>query len=202
MPRDCNRPAALVHLLRRPGRRLAGDHGVTMVEAVIGMLLFSMLMLAILSLFGTSWKTEVKAFTDQAMQRTARNLLYQIVNGNATAATPYAGLLKACEVITDPASSAIAYHVQWKDSAGVQHDDAVCYYRSGNQVYRVVSPYVAPLTILTSGGTEAAEWITTFEVSANGVIPVELLVVVTHPQKGTSITVQTRVTPRNLPTGP
>jgi len=188
--------AAIRGLLRRPGRSGAG---FTLIEAVIGIGLFSLVLLAILIVTGTSWKTQVTAQTDYKAQWVARNLINTIINGDPHDAEAK-GLIQACEVVTDPELSALAYRVVWTDEADVEHDDAVYYYLSGQKVYRRVEAYTSPLSIVTGGGTEVADLILAFNLSPNGTIPVEISVTVGQPQ-GDPVTLQTKMTPRNLTEG-
>jgi len=177
---------------------LREGRGFTLVEAVVGIGLFSLILLAILLVTGTSWKTEVKARTDHKAQWVARGILQVITNGDPHPAVPVKGLLQASEVATDPANSALAYRVTWIDSSEVVHDDAVHYYLLGEKVYRRVEAYTSPLTPLTTGGAEIADGVTSFVLSADGAIPVEITVTVSYLE-GNSVTLQTKVTPRNLP---
>ena len=183
-------------LLRRGG----GQGGFTLVEMIIGMALLGLILVATLSVTTSGWRAEVKASTDFEVQTIARDMLNRIVSGDPRPTVPVKGLRSAREFVTDPDYPALAYRVTWKDSSEVQHDDAVSYYVSGGRIYRVVSPYVAPLSIVTTGGTELADKVASFVISPSGAVPVLLVLTITHP-RGATITVQTRVTPRNLSSG-
>jgi type II secretory pathway pseudopilin PulG len=178
--------------------------GFSLVEAVVAMALLGLMLAAILGTFSASWRAEVKAFTDQEVQAVARDMLHRIVHGDPRPAVPVIGLVRAREVVTDPANSALAYRVTWTDESEVVHDDAVLYYASEGTLYRQVFSYADPLDAFlahTSGGTALAHGVTAFELSDPGVLPVEIAITITHHHGEASITVQTRVTPRNLATG-
>ncbi|HCJ11357.1 MAG TPA: hypothetical protein DHW14_09395 [Clostridiales bacterium] len=187
----------------RPRRRalLRDAAGFSLVEAVVALALLGLMLAAILGTLSASWRAEVKAFTDQEVQAVARDMLHRIVHGDPRPAVPVIGLVRAREVVTDPANSALAYRVTWKDDNEVVHDDAVHYYASGGTLYRLVTPYTDPLTTVTTGGTPLADGVTAFELSDPGVLPVEISITITHHHGASSITVQTRVTPRNIATG-
>ncbi|HCW51925.1 MAG TPA: hypothetical protein DGR79_07690 [Clostridiales bacterium] len=184
---------------RRPV--LAETRGASLVEAVVGMALLGLMLVAVLTVYSTSWRAEVEAFNDHEVQAVARDMLHRIVHGDPRPAVPVMGLVRAREVVTDPANSALSYRVTWKDDNDVVHDDAVHYYASGGTLYRLVTPYTDPLTTVTTGGTPLASGVTAFELSDPGAIPVEISITITHHHGASSITVQTRVTPRNLATG-
>ncbi len=187
-------------LLRRVLGRAAGQEGFTLLEMVIGLALLGFILVVTLLITSAGWRTEVQASTDYEVQRIARDMMKRIVDGDPRPAVPVKGLRAAREVLTDPDYPALAYRVTWKDSSQVEHDDAVCYYVSGGKLYRVVSPYVSPLAVVTTGGTELTDKVAHFGLSQTGAIPVQITLTITHP-RGASITVQTRVTPRNLDSG-
>lgn len=168
-----------------------------MVEILVGMALFSVVFLIIMNCYGTGWRTHAKTLADYQIQREARGLVSAIARGETAGGTVVQGLVRAREVVTDQQDPALAFRVTWTDSQGGAHDDTVTYYLSGNKIYRTVCPYFAPLTPVRTGGAEVASHVAGFELSPSGTIPVEITVIVTHP-RGASITLRTKITPRNV----
>ncbi len=192
----------------QPGGRARGrpngrsQFGFTLVEALVGLGLTTLILLGLMSLWGAGWRTERQAMTDSELNRLARDTMYAIINGDPGEHPPVQGLIRANAVVTSPGLSALAYRVTWTEGSGasaVQHDDEVAYYFSGNTIYRVVSDFVDPVNIVTAGGTAVAEHVTTFGVTANtGLEPVGLTITVTSPF-GSNLTLETTVLPRNVP---
>lgn len=186
--------------------RFVRTGGFSMVEALVGMALFSLLFLGLLTIWTAGWKTESKARTDSELQRIGRDAINTIVYGETLRNPPVHGLIKAKAVITSTALSALTYEVVWyekvNETTTIIHDDAVSYYLSGDKLYRYVEPFVAPLRIVTSGGEVVAEHILAFSVTPDGAnpYPVELEITVGWPGVD-PIVFPTTVTPRNVGLG-
>lgn len=184
----------------RRGKGVLGQDGFTLIEMVVGFTLLSVVLAAILTISGASWRTEVKAYTSHQVQWVARAAMNAIVNGDPNTVNPVHGLRRASAVVTNPGASVMAYRVTWTDSAGITHDQTVTYWKEDQALYRSINPYVQPLSPTVTNGTLVARGVTEFALSVNGAIPVEITMTVTHSH-GASITLRTRVTPRNLDTG-
>lgn len=180
-------------------RRLRGCAGFTVIEAVIGLALFVLVLSVILLVYASGWKTDIKAFGDSEVQYIARGTMNRIVNGDPSPLPP--GLIEARTVVTDPSQSALAYRVFWHEDL-VEHDQVVTYYLSGGKLYRSIAVYPGgTLSIVIGGGTQVADHVEAFTVSANGVIPVELTLTI-KVRTGSAMTLKTAVKPRELDTGP
>jgi hypothetical protein len=190
--------------MARPRRRGAwrGQSGLSLVETLVGIGLATLLLLGLMAIWGASWRTEREAMTDSDLNRVARDTLSAIVNGDPTFQPPLQGLIRANAVLTSPALSALAFRVTWIQGSGVSavaHDDEIAYYLAGGTLYRVVADYVAPLNILTAGGTAVTDHVASFILTTNtGPEPIGITLTVASPF-GTSLTLQTTVLPRNVP---
>ncbi len=210
MPRASDRPrpdgAKAPDLVRARGR-LRDEGGFSLVEAMVGVALFSLLFLGIMTIWTAGWKTESKARIDSEFQSIARNTMNVLLYGETWRDPPIHGLFRAKSVVTSTALSALSYEVVWyekiNETTTVIHDEAISYYLSGEKLYRYVEdPYVAPLDIVTSGGTEVADHVLAFDVTPDGIDPYPVGIVLRVGRAGgETIVLETTVTPRNMGLG-
>lgn len=186
--------------IRRWGERLGGQDGLGLIDALIGITLLAMTLTAMLMIVGYGWRTDVDAQMNSRVQSVAREMLTRIVHGDQRTSPRTPGLIMAYEVMTDPAQKALAYKVVHRQSDGTVLAYTITYYVAGERLYRSIVTYPGSLSIVPSGGVELAEGITEFALSPNGTLPVEITLEVSH-RRGNSLKLDTRVLPRNLPTG-
>lgn len=172
--------------------------GLTIIEAVVGVCVASLLLGAVLLLYSSAVKVQTRGVAQQEASHVAQIVANRIINGDAGGAVP---LLLASEVVVrQTPSPALAYRVVWQDRSGVSHDDEVTYYLSGTRLLRVVADYTAPLGFATTGGTEIASGVTQFSVTkVERFVRITLTIVANRPDEPYTLT--TGVMPRLLPAG-
>jgi type II secretory pathway pseudopilin PulG len=185
--------------MTRGYRMLKNSAGFSLIETVVALGLASLLLAGILTMVSASWRTEHNALADSRLQHEARSVLSIVTNGDPGTTPAVQGLIRARQVVLG--SSSLAYRVTWSETVGggtLTHDDSVSYYLSGTALCRLVADYVAPLTIVTTGGTPVAAMVTTFTVATvTGTSAVSMSVTASDGHGGT-MTMITTCKPRNI----